>query len=42
MKPRSRTMTMALLAAGVLATVAVSYFDPHVMVDLANQLWACF
>jgi hypothetical protein len=29
----------ALLA---LAAVAVSYLDPHMMVALANQVWACF
>ena len=30
------------VAAAVLAVVAASYFDPHLMVDLANRVWACF
>jgi hypothetical protein len=30
---------LALLA---LLAVALSYFNPHLMVSLANQLWACF
>jgi hypothetical protein len=29
-------------AAVVLAAVAMSYLDPHMMVSLANQVWACF
>jgi hypothetical protein len=36
--------TAALWATMVLAlaAVAVSYLDPHLMVTLANQVWACF
>jgi hypothetical protein len=26
----------------VLALVFASYMSPHLMVDLANRLWACF
>jgi hypothetical protein len=26
----------------LLGAVALSYFDPHVIVALANQVWACF
>lgn len=29
-------------AALALALVALSYLSPHLAVDLANQLWACF
>lgn len=25
-----------------LAAVFVAYLDPHLAVDLANRLWACF
>jgi hypothetical protein len=39
---RSHQLTLWALAAGVLAAVATSYFDPHLMLNLANQLWACF
>jgi len=30
--------------AALLASAAVfaAYLDPHMMVSLANQLWACF
>jgi hypothetical protein len=35
---------IALWAGGalLLAGVAMSYFDPHLIVTLANQVWACF
>lgn len=26
----------------VLAAVFAAYLDPHLAVDLANRLWACF
>jgi hypothetical protein len=29
-------------AALLLGAVAFSYLDPHLMVTLANQVWACF
>jgi hypothetical protein len=38
-RARIAVWTAALLA---LATVFAAYLDPHVMVSLANQLWACF
>ena len=31
-----------LVAGLVLALVFAAYRNPHVVVDLANQLWACF
>jgi hypothetical protein len=31
-----------LLASLVLAAVFLSYLDPHLAVDLANRVWACF
>jgi len=31
-----------LLVGGVLCAVFLSYLNPHLMVDLANRLWACF
>lgn len=42
---RARRWTTVLLAiAGVaaLAAVFLSYLDPHLAVDLANRVWACF
>lgn len=27
---------------GVLALVALSYLNPHLMLDLADKLWSCF
>lgn len=29
-------------ALAVLAAVFVSYLSPHLLVDLANRIWACF
>jgi hypothetical protein len=29
-------------AATVLAAVALMYMSPHLMVDLAARVWACF
>jgi small neutral amino acid transporter SnatA (MarC family) len=26
----------------VLALVAMSYLNPHIMLDLADKLWSCF
>ena len=28
--------------AVVLALVTAAYFNPHLAVELANQVWACF
>lgn len=45
-RPRMSTRwqrTAAYGAAGLaLALVFLSYLSPHLMVDLANRLWACF
>lgn len=30
------------LVAAALALVFAAYLNPHLAVDLANQLWACF
>lgn len=29
-------------AAAALGAVFVAYLNPHLMVDLANRVWACF
>ena len=46
MKPDARrTVVRAALwlAAGTaLAAAALAYLNPHLAVDLANRLWACF
>ena len=31
-----------LVAAVVLALVFAAYQSPHLVVDLANRVWACF
>ena len=33
---------LGLLVAAALAAVFLSYLDPHLAVDLANRVWACF
>jgi hypothetical protein len=40
MTPRRAAAWGAL--AAVLAAVFAAYRDPHLMVDLANRVWACF
>jgi len=30
------------VAALVLAAVFAAYLDPHMVVDLASRVWACF
>lgn len=42
MKPRLARVGLWLLGAAVLAAVFVSYLNPHLAVDLANRVWACF
>jgi hypothetical protein len=37
---RKTLFTGAALAA--LAAVFVAYLNPHLAVDLANRVWACF
>ena len=39
-----RSVRISVWLGALLALVAVflAYLDPHVMVVLANQLWACF
>ena len=41
---RTRWRKAALYAAAALALVAVfaAYMNPHLMVDLASRVWACF
>ena len=41
MTPRQRVWVGAL-AASALAGVFMLYTQPHFMVQLANQVWACF
>jgi hypothetical protein len=42
MKRRALRVGAALLAAAVLAAVFAAYLNPHLAVDLANRVWACF
>jgi hypothetical protein len=41
MKPVVRAALWAA-AGGILLLVALAYLNPHLMVELANQVWACF
>ena len=42
MKARTRAIAGWTAALLVLGGVLAAYLNPHVMVTLANQLWACF
>ncbi len=46
MKPRSTRVAVRAAvftaAAAALAAVFFAYLNPHLMVDLANRVWACF
>lgn len=42
MKARTARLGWAVLAAAALTAVFLSYLDPHLAVDLANRVWACF
>jgi len=44
MPQASRWRKAALLAAAAVALAAVfaAYLNPHLVVDLASRLWACF
>jgi hypothetical protein len=33
---------LGLAAGAALSLVAVAYLDPHFIVAMANQVWACF
>ncbi len=41
MKPATHLLTWAGVLA-VLALVFAAYRSPHLVVDLANRVWACF
>ncbi len=45
MTPAARLATKLVVWAGVLAALALvfaAYLSPHLVVDLANRVWACF
>lgn len=43
MKPVARVAAWSgVLAVLVLVLVFMSYLSPHLVVDLANRVWACF
>jgi hypothetical protein len=42
MKPTTRSVIAYAAVVVLLAAVAALYFSPHLMVDLAARLWACF
>ena len=38
----TRRLLLGLATAALLAGVFVAYLNPHLAVDLANAVWACF
>jgi hypothetical protein len=42
MKPATKRAVVWSLSLAALAAVFASYLQPHLMVDLANRVWACF
>ena len=45
MKPRGASIATAAAAAAVAAGLLLvfwAYLDPHLAVELANAMWACF
>lgn len=42
MKPNGRTLAAATAVAAGLLAVFWAYLNPHLAVELANTLWACF
>ncbi len=42
MTPTVRTWVLRAGALLALAAVFAAYLNPQLMVDLANQVWACF
>jgi len=40
--PRTTRWLLRVVVVAALALVFVSYLSPHLMVDLANRVWACF
>ena len=41
-RPRWRAGLAVLVAAAALGAVFAAYRNPHLMVGLANAVWACF
>ncbi|HET9976289.1 MAG TPA: hypothetical protein VFQ20_02550 [Burkholderiaceae bacterium] len=42
MRPGARQLLAYAAVTAVLAGVAALYLGPHLMVDLAARVWACF
>lgn len=42
MKPQHLRWALWAGALAALAVVFATYFNPHLMVDLANRVWSCF
>lgn len=42
MKPAARRSLAWAVAVLVLAAVFAAYLNPHLAVDLAGRVWACF
>jgi hypothetical protein len=42
MKPTVRRTLLWSAALAAMAAVFASYLQPHLVVDLANRVWACF
>jgi hypothetical protein len=42
MKPTPRSVIAYAAVVALLAAVAALYLSPHLMMDLATRVWACF
>lgn len=42
MKPRTRSVVVGTAVASALLLVFAAYLNPHLAVELANAVWACF
>ena len=42
LSPRRARIVWGAVVALALAGVFMAYLNPHLMVDLANRIWACF
>lgn len=42
LRPTTQRLLIWCAVLAVLAAVFVSYLNPHLVVDLANRVWACF
>jgi hypothetical protein len=42
MRPRRRYLLVGMALTAISTMVFVAYLNPHLAVELANAVWACF